>query len=673
VREVLAHAETWEKADIWCTFSQKVYSAAAAEYSGMLGNQASVLKYYEGYARGLYLEMLSRHWESLQKLSVLERAGFKVSFQFPHEKIMALDSSSALYTHQLRLARHAWSTLFEIIRWRSLTHTWYTDLAPGRFAALLSESTAVVLATLKWCERAWKGMQECESKRHVYKECADLWKCVPQCERVIVREILCMLPEHSFGFVSPHVKAAVTSMFSLGSTISNEKGFGYLQRRLDHTQSKRLATTTCWKELAEAKVFDEMGRKNTKPADCKQEPLPEVPAKGYMALGGSASFDKPKMEDIMLPAKTWLPISSLKKNHIAAAFTLMMDVPVNAKMDALPNSWLALLPIRSDIVRRTGSDNCFVVLETSRFAFLGAPCSLVAPGGVMARHKVIFAAGEKCKWFPLVNPDEWECFVTDVAPPVASLARGQPPIIAVEARGPKTLTERASLLGFKQFSGVYIEKLLQHFEVRKKCEVTPKTMLEKVGALIAFFLPKISQEQLNAAFAARAETTTRASGVLSSSSVLADTVLDPSDKKLMKDVEEQQEKRAVAATQTRAALTGGSKFLEALGVKKAPFLSKKPVKKVVAVDEKPKKKVVDWEKVADQKAANDLMPVMKGASIQLVTPKTCWTAYYPGCSPGSRTRTWGPRWSRGDCLKHCVKWAWEMHCKAGHSPCPFEL
>ena len=40
---------------------------------------------------------------------------------------------------------------------------------------------------------------------------------------------------------------------------------------------------------------------------------------GYNALGQKATFETPKLEDIMKPAKTWHPMSALAKNAVPGA------------------------------------------------------------------------------------------------------------------------------------------------------------------------------------------------------------------------------------------------------------------------------------------------------------------------------------------------------------------
>ena len=170
VREVLGHAETWEKADIWTTLAQKVYTASVAEYKGFKNGEASSLRFYEGYARGLYLDRMCSMWGNLQKKDILEKAGFIVSFEYPHQKAQALDKTSALFVNEQQRAAHAWNTTFEIVRFRCQTHAHYAAFLQGKFAALVSADPGVVSATLGWCRRAWGAIQLFESKRHIYKD-----------------------------------------------------------------------------------------------------------------------------------------------------------------------------------------------------------------------------------------------------------------------------------------------------------------------------------------------------------------------------------------------------------------------------------------------------------------------------------------------------------------------
>ena len=90
-----------------------------------------------------------------------------------------------------------------------------------------------------------------------------------------------------------------------------------------------------------------------------------------------------------------------------------------------------------------------------------------------------------------------------------------------------------------------------------------------------------------------------------------------------------------------------------------------PVKKKEA-----KLTTVDWKAAAKDGAdLKRLIPDAVGCTLQHVPAKRCFTARYPGASPGSRTRTYGFVFNRVQVLKHVIKWAWSEHKKAtGNTP-----
>merc|ERR1712008_442386 len=49
-----------------------------------------------------------------------------------------------------------------------------------------------------------------------------------------------------------------------------------------------------------------------------------------------------------------------------------------------------------------------------------------------------------------------------------------------------------------------------------------------------------------------------------------------------------------------------------------------------------------------------LCPKVTGATCHPVVKKRCFTSYYPGAKPGSRTRTWGLCATKAQCLRHCL-------------------
>jgi len=379
--------------------------------------------------------------------------------------------------------------------------------------------------------------------------------------------------------------------------------------------------------------FERMNRKHVLPADCVEEPLPDIVRAGYDALSSPVSFAVPKLEQIQEKATTWLPVTALAKNAFPAAFSLMLDVHGTGNMDKLPTCWHAYFPVRSDVVRHVSSGATYVVLDTCRFAFLGVACELKRSAGRPARCR-IRSEEVACRprWIRMDDCTQWECFETVALPPIARLAEGASPEIVINAVGPSALTRRAALVGFKHVPAMYIKKMALQWGVQIQGK-RPKALIGAVIALIACFVPNVTQQQMDAALESRTHVG-RSKSVLSASSELVDSTLDPSDKALLRESEEMSAKQAGATERTKVAIGLGSKYLESLGLQ-----AKKATKAKPAQQRKVVKHQVVWTKVADVKAAQALMPQVAGACIQCVVPKRCWTAYYPNCAPASRTRT----------------------------------
>ena len=155
-------------------------------------------------------------------------------------------------------------------------------------------------------------------------------------------------------------------------------------------------------------------------------------------------------------------------------------------------------------------------------------------------------------------------------------------------------------------------------------------------------------------------------GIATSSLVLEDImeegILDPFDVKRFKET--QKDAAASRAMEVRmkdyvkGSLTLGDAAPSASTSSKA-----KGVVATVATAVAPKKKMAD----------KDYLPQIKGCSIQKVTFKHCYTCYYPGVVPGSRTRTYGELFSESACKRAVIRWAWNHHTRITKEKCPHDL
>ena len=444
------------------------------------------------------------------------------------------------------------------------------------------------------------------------------------------------------------------------------------------TTSSRLAPTALWRELAVSDVFKQLKRDHVMPDACSEKPLEPLSRSCFSALGAKATIDESKLDCIMEPATSWNSLSSLGKNDVPAAFALMMDATETGNRDTLPTAWNALLPVRGDVIRRCGNDDGFLVLDTSRFAFLGLKCNLAAQGDGMVSFK---ACKDQPAWQILDDCDAWECLTLDVSPPCYAAARGHKPELVVIASGATSLLVRCARVGFKHLSAVYLDKVLRQKQVFLTTKERPRTTVAKVVMLLKFVCPKWTDEQINAAVAARYAEVKKSVGIVSSSSEVANDVLDPQDKKLLKTTEDAAVKGQEDLDNKKNILQEGSKFLEILGKKLPPAPAVPPAAPAEVDPAAPPaegapgavKQKVKWSKITDERHAKALLPKIIGCSIQCVLPKKCWTAFYPEASPASRTRTWGTRWTNEQCMKHCIKWAWDEHQAATGIECHFEF
>ena len=207
--------------------------------------------------------------------------------------------------------------------------------------------------------------------------------------------------------------------------------------------------------------------------------------------------------------------------------------------------------------------------------------------------------------------------------------------------------------------------------VKKMKVEKPATKVEKLSLLITYSIPKISTQELFKLLLAYSGKKTH-EGTIASTSDLAADVLDSSDKQCLREAEDSYKRASSSEEATKISLSTGSKFLEVLGhgaLKDMAVATMKKEKVVPPI----KKKAVAWKTLQDRTTAQVYMPTTHGADIYNIPAKRCWTAYYPGAVPGSRTRTWSLKWQSWTVARHCVSWAWQQHTKKTGQQCPWEL
>ena len=634
ILRVLVHEETWSKARVWSTTSHFVWKAHVAEYAGIRSGD-DCKKYYMAYARGQYMSVLSNVWKTLGSMDSLRSIGFVLELATVFQKREAGNADSPMRATQAELASRTFRTIVQIVRSRALTHMHYKESLPGRFALLLSQG-AELRSALEYCSKAWKAMCDCESRRHLYKECADIWKVIPFLQWEIIREILAMLSEFGFAWVSPWVQQLLLCMFrSWGTSLPNELGFKALRARVALASNQKVHPNTAWMSLASSKVMGQFKRQHTHPDDVADGPTDTLPRSIHAALADEPSVPIEFFEKITKPQTDWNSYSGMSKNVIPAAWSLLLRVSDNDSWDDLTLAWTATMTIEGDAIRSTEDGAAFIVLARNRFGVLGWPCSVTK-----LRRKTTITVDTTPKisamWMAVLDYSKWEAFELQPLPPVAAIASGCAPSISIESVWSGSILERSARAGFKGFPLPYVSRVLATFHVKESIP-TPRTSLEKIVALLKYVFPAIDDNDLHAYLLAR-RGALPSRPLIKGEADLIDAVMDPSDKKEMKSENARCDGLDAAVAAHVASLKEGSKYLEVLGHLPLPLpkaLKKKPHLKLVA------RKKLDMRFHHEFGKAKALMPVAKGCTLELIPKRRQWIAFYAGAVPGSRTRTWG--------------------------------
>ena len=658
---------------LWNAFTRVFWTAASAEYQGFHTSTEETRKYAHSYAEGAYFSKIRLAFGRLASMATLEKASFVLVLEGSEMRSQARNRDSLLYKNQSRLAAMGFNIVFASMRWRSLTHMHYTSSIPGRFMGLLPGFNNE--NALQYTRKAWECMCKFEVDRHVFKECATLWESVPFLENEVVREILIMLSEFDFRFIPPHVVAHVQTLTSFTSSLATELGNREVRMRILEGHNNKLIEQTMWLSLIQGSVFQDMGRETLPPTEeLFVEPFERMSKSCYTALGGVATLaseDDPKLDAIKNPAgKTWTPLSAISKNFVPAAWSLMMNITEEPSLRAsLPMAWMALFAVKGDVITQKSTSNTFMVMEVSKFGFLGFPCKLEKVKHCRGPRVVLFEATSV--WTPLVDPEDWEARPLFQEPPVYELAWKRRPSIAVEASPtPMKLLERCVRVGCKDVPVSYIDRLYRREVAMKHPELSkPRLFIQRLILLIKHLAPGITAEDIDLALGARLEEVKDAPRI-DANGELAEALLDPSERKEVRKAAEEHKSEVERRKKAEDDIKIGSKYLETLGYDLKKKAAPKPAPPVDLI-------AVEWAKIAEKPSEsqlNKLIPKVPGCRLGHIPKKSCFTAFYAGALPhASRTRTWGRSFSKQAVLKHCVRWAWTEHQKAGGAPCPFKI
>jgi hypothetical protein len=613
---------------------------------------------------------LHQAWRCLGDSKLLGEAGFKVVFENKMSDKLARNRSSALWLEEKKKPEWMFDTIFETTRSRSLTQQHYIASFPGKFAGLSSALNSQVQDTLQFCKRAWAAIQYCEARRFTFREVSVLWANVPFCENEVIREIFVKLDEHDFEWVSPYVQDDVELTFLMGTTLFNELGFNSLRGQISKVPNKKIGAQTAWKTLTDSPVFTGFGRLVPAPGEIKQTPLPTMPRRQYDALANDCTL--PEIKDITNTVKNgWQSWSSLSKNVIPAAFSLMMNLSEDVvRLDQLPSAWHAVLAQRKQILCKPGSAFGIVVQEANRFGVLGKSVQILSRKGLEFISTAVEV--DKEQWQPIVDHTHWQLCTLSRIPPIETLAVDKKPEIALQVVMRESVFRASARVGFRAVPVPYIYKLFE-LEVRSKKPDTPKPseVLEAIVILIKTAIPDITDAEFHAALMCRIDPPTT-KPIVTAASEIADSVFGKGDKATVRQEETNSKHRLEERASTEEKLRLGSKFLEMLGHKAlmmpVTVVPKDLLAKLLSVS------IVNLIGVGlDRHLVEELMPKVAGALYQPVLEKKSITTYYPGAVPASRSRSWGMAFTKEKVLRHCLQWQWSEHFKATGLSCPWSF
>ena len=154
--------------------------------------------------------------------------------------------------------------------------------------------------------------------------------------------------------------------------------------------------------------------------------------------------------------------------------------------------------------------------------------------------------------------------------------------------------------------------------------------------------------------------------IVDPASEFADAVLEPSDKKELREFKQHLDDEDVKATAMKQVVREeGTKYLESMG-----FHGRLPVLERRVPDKVAKQRKLDWTKINSLEEYKRLLPKITGCTIQQPPGRHAYVVFYPGVTPASHQRSWGT-YTRAECAHQCVRWAWDHHTRLTGTPWPY--
>lgn len=228
--------------------------------------------------------------------------------------------------------------------------------------------------------------------------------------------------------------------------------------------------------------------------------------------------------------------------------------------------------------------------------------------------------------------------------------------------------ERAARKGFVGMTDFYLQEDASPERCPRRVArgERPKTTAQRAVVLMRHILPGISEAELREMLLARSPQTKSATKTSHDFDVV-DGVMDPSDRAAAKETAQRDAEHESNRQAFVSSLGPGSLDLEA-----APKPASKAKAKAKATAARGNHEVSlrvaktpDW--------VRSYLPQVRGCTATEVPERRSWAVFYPGCVPGSRTRTWGWALSQSALLKHCIEGGLEAPPAKGRRAMPVRL
>lgn len=665
-------------------------------------------KYHLGHAMFGYSIVLRRVFGTLTNMSALQNMRFAFD---PHKgdhyaKLRSRRTTSssskdqspeffarAFESHEEHVDEQAfakllWNLCCYTTKHRALTVGHFLYLPLGQMALLLHPEDTWVKRGLELQKTNWEVLMEAERRQHTTPGVKAILHSISFMFQDVVRELMVLLAQHGHAFVCPPARSMLETIYKgFMHTVIVEKGFQRLQDMSREQKNSRSARCRRWHELATASLMRDMGRQQIEgheggmPADLPRH----IGGEMFEAMALNPSIPDKELLRIKGRGKTDYPSPSAQQLQVQpAAWQLLVAVHAGSLWHKVSCAYLALLCTECSVVR-SAPGRCWLVLKSCEFGILVWPAEQVEATGLVF-FRPSRQSGIKATWLPVLDTDGWQAIPCEVVSPAVVASWVNPGELALGVYLLQTLPAEklevaAARTGFKQCHSAHLDKLLRRAGMGEllKGKDAVKGVLPKVEALCKAFLPGIGAAELGRIIRARAGLGTKVvPSVMMQGANLqtAEGCIDSGDLQEARHFRDNAYKSEVTVKACALNYMADKGYickeslrpeLVAVGARAPPPVPRAPTTA-------PMKVQWTWS----EQFLKTKIPEIAGSSIQHVQNKwnSCWTARYPGVSPGSRTNTYGGA-KRGltseAAAKDCMLWIWAQHRAKTGEACPFDL